>query len=210
MITTFAKMLPVRQQLLVARWQFQKVREDFYRETRLDIAAKGLRNTETLFDRLETYEKRSRSRGKLEWRVFARIRETMQRGESFALAIKPFVPGDEYALLDIADESSREDAVVRGFELAEMAAKAKRVLSSTTSVQMAYPALLLISGSISSRSADGRADSLSRPSRTRTTATNVFRIRMASSLSGRKCSTASTASSSRKTRSCLWTLPSLS
>ncbi|GJH26835.1 type II secretion system protein [Caballeronia novacaledonica] len=76
--------------------------------------------------------------------MFARIRETMQRGESFALAIKPFVPGDEYALLDIADESSREDAVVRGFELAEMAAKAKRVLSSTTSVQMAYPALLLI------------------------------------------------------------------
>jgi type II secretory pathway component PulF len=68
----------------------------------------------------------------------------MQRGESFALAIKPFVPGDEYALLDIADESSRQDAVVRGFELAEMAAKAKRVLSSTTSVQMAYPALLLV------------------------------------------------------------------
>ncbi|MCE4547639.1 MULTISPECIES: type II secretion system protein [unclassified Caballeronia] len=144
MITTFAKMLPERQQLFVARWRFQRVREDFYRETRLDIAVKGLRNTETLFDRLETYEKRSRSRGKLEWRVFARIRETMQRGESFALAIKPFVPGDEYALLDIADESSREDAVVRGFELAEMAAKAKRVLSSTTSVLMAYPALLLI------------------------------------------------------------------
>ena len=33
---------------------------------------------------------------------------------------------------------------MRGFELAEMAAKAKRVLSSTTSVQMAYPALLLV------------------------------------------------------------------
>ena len=80
MFTTFAKMLPERQQLVVARWRFQKVREDFYRETRLDIAAKGLRNTETLFDRLETYEKRSRSRGKLEWRVFARVRETMQRG----------------------------------------------------------------------------------------------------------------------------------
>lgn len=68
----------------------------------------------------------------------------MQCGESFAIAIKPFVPSDEYALLDIADESSREDAVVRGFELAEMTTKAKRVLSSTTSVQMAYPALLLV------------------------------------------------------------------
>ena len=128
MFTTFVKMLPERQQLAAARWRFQKVREDFYRETRLDIAAKGLRNTETLFDRLETYEKRNRARGRLEWRVFARVRETMQRGERFALAIKPFIPGDEYALLDIADESSREDAVVRGFELAEMAAKAKRVL----------------------------------------------------------------------------------
>ncbi|WP_332309149.1 hypothetical protein [Candidatus Burkholderia verschuerenii] len=144
MFNTFVKILPLRQQLAVARIRFQKVREDFYRETRLDIAAKGLRNTETLFDRLETYEKRSRSRGRIEWQVFARIRETMQCGENFAIAIKPFVPGDEYALLDIADESSREDAVVRGFELAEMAAKAKRVLSATTSVQMAYPALLLV------------------------------------------------------------------
>ncbi|MDR5776876.1 MULTISPECIES: type II secretion system protein [unclassified Caballeronia] len=144
MFNSFVKTLPVRQQLAIARVRFQKVREDFYRETRLDIAAKGLRNTETLFDRLETYEKRGRSRGRVEWQVFARIRETMQRGESFAIAIKPFIPGDEYALLDIADESSREDAVVRGFELAEMAAKAKRVLSATTSVQMAYPALLLV------------------------------------------------------------------
>jgi type II secretory pathway component PulF len=144
MLNTFAKLLPKRQQVAAARWRFQKVREDFYRETRLDIAAKGLRNTETLFDRLETYEKRNRARGRIEWHVFARIRETMQRGESFAHAIKPFIPGDEYALLDIADESAREDAVVRGFELAEMAAKAKRILSSTTSVQMAYPALLLV------------------------------------------------------------------
>jgi type II secretory pathway component PulF len=144
MFATFVKMLPERQQLAAARWRFQKLREDFYRETRLDIAAKGLRNTETLFDRLETFEKRNRARGQLEWRIFARIRETMQRGEPFALAIKPFIPGDEYALLDIADESSREDAVVRGFELAEMAARAKRVLSSTTSVQMVYPALLLV------------------------------------------------------------------
>ena len=120
MFNMLATMLPERQQITAARWRFQKVREDFYRETRLDIAAKGLRNTETLFDRLETYEKRNRARGRIEWRVFARIRETMQRGEGFAHAIKPFIPGDEYALFDIADESSREDAVVRGFELAEI------------------------------------------------------------------------------------------
>ncbi len=140
----FNALLPKQPPLAFAYWRFQKVREDCYRETRFDIAAKGLRNTETLFDRLKIYEQRCRNRGRSEWRVFASIRETMQRGESFALAIKPFVPNDEYALLDIADESSREDAVVRGFELAEMAAKAKRVSSSTTSMQMAYPALLLV------------------------------------------------------------------
>ena len=49
-----------------------------------------------------------------------------------------------------------------------------------------------------------------RPSRTPTTAASVFRIRMANSRSGRKCSTASTASSSRKKCSSPWTLPSLS
>jgi type II secretory pathway component PulF len=144
MFNLIGKMLPERQREAYARWRFQKVREVFYRETRLDIAKKGLRNTETLFDRLETYEKRNRSRGQIVWTVFAKIRETMQRGESFSIAIKPFIPGDEYALLDIADESAQEDAVVRGFELAEMAASAKRVLSATTQLQMAYPALLLV------------------------------------------------------------------
>ena len=143
MFHTLVKMLSERQQMTVARWRFQKVREDFYRETRLDIAVKGLRNTETLFDRLQTYEKRNRDRRRIVWRIFARVRETMQRGESFSIAIKPFIPGDEYALLDIADESSHEDAVVRGFELAEMAARAKRILSATTSLQVAYPMLLL-------------------------------------------------------------------
>ena len=144
MLYQLATMLPERQQMGLARWSFQRVREDFYRETRLDIATKGLRNTETLFDRLETYEKRNRTRKKIVWRVFARIREAMLRGDSFSAAIKPFIPGDEYALLDIADESAVQDAVVRGFELAEMAATAKHTLSATTSLQMAYPAFLLV------------------------------------------------------------------
>ena len=143
MLSSLIKSLPVDQQLKFARWRFQKVRESFYKETRLDIASKGLRNTETLLDRLKTYEDRNRSRGKLEWMVFARVRETMVSGEGFSRAIKPFIPGDEFTLFDIADESSKEDAVKRGFELAEMAASAKRTLSVQTALQMAYPTFLL-------------------------------------------------------------------
>jgi hypothetical protein len=144
MLSSLVKLLPEQYQLMVARWRFQKIREAFYKETRLDIAAKGLRNTETLKDRLKTYEKRNRDRGNLAWMVFARVRETMVQGEGFSAAIKPFIPGDEFSLFDIADESSKEDAVRRGFELAEMAASAKRTLSTQTGLQMAYPTFLLV------------------------------------------------------------------
>ena len=144
MLYRLLTMLPESQQLAIARLSFRKVRENFYRETRLDIAKKGLRNTETLSERLETLEERNRKRKKLVWKVFARMRDAMGRGDSFSVAIKRFIPGDEYALLDIANESSQQDAVVRGFELAEMAASAKRVLAATTSLQMAYPAFLLV------------------------------------------------------------------
>src|SRR5216683_1241147 len=119
MFDAIGKMLPARQQQALARWRFLAVRENFYRETRLDIAKKGLRNTETLSERLATLEERNRKRKKLVWKVFARMRDAMGRGDSFSVAINQFIPGDEYALLDIANESSEQDAVVRGFELAE-------------------------------------------------------------------------------------------
>lgn len=75
---------------------------------------------------------------------FARVRERLVKGESFSVAIRPFIPSDEYTLFDIADESTQKDSVARGFELAEMAAFAKRTLSSQTSIQVAYPTFLLV------------------------------------------------------------------
>lgn len=128
----------------IARWRFQSVRETFYKETRLDIEKKGLRDVETLRERLQTYETRNRNRDRLEWKVFARVRERLVKGDSFSAAIRPFIPGDEYTLFEISDESTQKDAVIRGFELAEMAAFAKRTLSSQTSLQMAYPTFLLV------------------------------------------------------------------
>ena len=62
MLYRLLTMLPESQQLAIARLSFRKVRENFYRETRLDIAKKGLRNTETLSERLETLEGRNRKR----------------------------------------------------------------------------------------------------------------------------------------------------
>ncbi|SDR54361.1 hypothetical protein SAMN05443245_7410 [Paraburkholderia fungorum] len=137
-------MLPVQERMRVATWRFRKVRENFYRETRLDVAVKGLRNRETLLERLTTLEQRNRSRKTLVWPVFQAIARRMRAGDDFALAIRPFIPTDEYALLELAGSSTREDAAVRGLELAEMAANAKRVLSGTTSTQLAYPAFLLV------------------------------------------------------------------
>lgn len=143
-IHTLFMLLPQQERMRVATWRFRKVRENFYRETRLDVAVKGLRNRETLLERLTTLEQRNRSRKTLVWPVFQAIALRMRAGDNFALAIQPFIPGDEYALLKLAGSSTKEDAAIRGLELAEMAANAKRVLSGTTSTQMAYPAFLLV------------------------------------------------------------------
>ncbi|WP_175772985.1 type II secretion system protein [Paraburkholderia phenazinium] len=136
--------LPQKERMRIATWRFGKIRESFYRETRLDVVSKGLRNRETLLERLTTLEKRYRSRKALVWPVFQSVAKNMVAGDDFALALKRFIPADEYALLDLASTSTQEDAAVRGLELAEMAANAKRVLSGTTSTQMAYPAFLLV------------------------------------------------------------------
>ncbi|MBN3754306.1 type II secretion system protein [Paraburkholderia sp. Tr-20389] len=144
MLSSLIAMLPEAAQMRIARWRFQGVRETFYKETRLDIEKKGLRDVETLRERLETYENRNRKRDRIEWKVFAQVRERLVKGDSFSAAIKPFIPGDEYTLFDIADESTQKDAVARGFELAEMAAFAKRTLSSQTALQVAYPTFLLV------------------------------------------------------------------
>ncbi len=68
----------------------------------------------------------------------------MRSGDAFAAAMKRFVPNDEYALLELAGASTRADAAVRGWNWLKWPANAKRVLSGTTSIQMAYPAFLLI------------------------------------------------------------------
>lgn len=137
-------MLPAGQRMRVARWRFQKLREAFYRETRLDVAAKGLRNRETLLERLTVLETRHRTRRSLGWPAFQAIGERMRAGDTFAVALKRFVPGDEYALLKLAGDSTKQDAAIRGLELAEMAAGAKRILATTTSLEVAYPAFLLV------------------------------------------------------------------
>ncbi|WGS55107.1 type II secretion system protein (plasmid) [Paraburkholderia sp. D15] len=136
--------LPENERMRIATWRFHKARESFYRETRLDVTTKGLRNRETLLERLGTHEERSRKRNTLLWPVYRAVGARMRAGDTFAQAMKPFIPSDEYALLELASTSTREDAAVRGLELAEMAANAKRVLSGTTSAQMAYPAFLIV------------------------------------------------------------------
>ncbi|TDA45587.1 type II secretion system protein [Burkholderia pyrrocinia] len=138
------KMLPPKERLRVSTWRFRAMREMFYRETRLDVAKKGLRNSETLLERLDTLEKRHRKRKNLSWLAFQKIAQRMRAGDDFATAIKPFIPNDEFVLLELASQSPRDDAAIRGLELAEMAAHAKGVLSTTTSMQMAYPAFLLV------------------------------------------------------------------
>jgi hypothetical protein len=137
-------MLPPKERINIAKGRFSKIRESFYREMRLDVAKKGLRNRETLLERLTTLEKRHRGRRAFVWPVFRAIAERMVAGDNFAEAMRPFVPKDEYALLELASTSTKNDAAVRGLELAEMAASSKRVLSSTTSMEVAYPALLLV------------------------------------------------------------------
>ncbi|MDF0506429.1 type II secretion system protein [Burkholderia cenocepacia] len=136
--------LPAKERLRLATLRFRAMREMFFRETRLDIAKKGLRNSETLLERLTTLEVRHRSRKNFSWPVFQKIAQRMRAGDDFATAIKPSIPNDEFVLLELAGQSPRDDAAIRGLELAEMAAHAKRVLSATTSLQMAYPAFLLV------------------------------------------------------------------
>lgn len=136
--------LPHAERMKAATWRFQKVRETFYRESRLDIEqTTGLRNRETLIERLQVLKKRARDRGQIVWLAYDEMETRMRGGDGLALAIKPFVPLDEYALLDLAFASDKEDAARRGFERCEMAASAKRVLSNTTALQMAYPMVLL-------------------------------------------------------------------
>ena len=145
MLHSLFMLLPADERLRVAKWRFGKVRESFYNETRLDIVAKkGVRNRETMLERLSKLEKRSRSRKTLVWPAYQSIARRMQAGDDFARAMKPFIPVDEYALLELAGTSTREDAAARGLELAAMAAGARRILSETTSIQMAYPAFLLV------------------------------------------------------------------
>ena len=136
--------LPRAERLKLAKWRFRKLRESFYRESRLDIEqATSLRNRETLIERLQVLKKRARERRQIVWLAYDAMEERMREGDSLALAIKAFVPVDEFALLDLAFASSKEDAARRGFDLCEMAASAKRILSSTTAIQMAYPVVLL-------------------------------------------------------------------
>jgi len=136
--------LPRDYRLAFAKARFRKARETFYEETKLDVAAKGLRNRETLLERLRTLEKRHRERSQIVWIVYHEIGRRMVAGEPFAKAMKPFIPLDEFMLLDLAGKSTKQDAAERGLDLAGMAANAKRVLSDTTSMQMAYPAFLLV------------------------------------------------------------------
>lgn len=137
--------LPFKERMNVAKWRFRKVREAFYKESRLDIdETKGLRNRETLMERLAVLEQRARSRRQIVWLVYRAVGERLGKGDGFALSLKPFIPLEEYALLELAESSTNEDAARRGFELCEMTASAQRILSSTTSMQMAYPVILLV------------------------------------------------------------------
>ncbi|ABX19226.1 type II secretion system protein [Burkholderia multivorans] len=143
-VYTLFRVLPLKERLRVSTWRFKAMREMFYRETRLDVAKKGLRNSETLLERLDTLAERHRKRKNMSWLAFQKIAQRMRAGDDFATAMKPFIPNDEFVLLELASESPRDDAAIRGLELAEMAAHAKGVLSATTSMQMAYPAFLIV------------------------------------------------------------------
>jgi type II secretory pathway component PulF len=137
--------LPYKERMNIAKWRFTKVRESFYQESKLDIeATKGLRNRETLLERLAVLEGRARKRKQIAWLVYRAMGERLVKGDGLALSMKPFIPNEEYALLDLAETSTKEDAAKRGFELCAMTASARRVLSTTTSMQLAYPVTLLI------------------------------------------------------------------
>jgi type II secretory pathway component PulF len=145
LIHLLIKLLPYKEQLNVAKWRFRKEREAFYVESMKDIvASKGLRNRETLSERLEVLEKRTKSRNQIVYLVYAEIRERLAHGDGLARAMKRFIPLEEFALLELAETSTKEDAAKRGFELCAMSASAQRVLSTTTAMQLAYPITLLV------------------------------------------------------------------
>lgn len=143
LIHALLALLPVGWRRVFHAWRFRAIRETFYRETRLDIDREGLRPRETLIERIETLMRRDERRGGLVWPAYQELLTRLRAGEGYAQALKPLVPTDEYALLDISTSSTRTDAVARGFELAGMVAYAKRVLSGSVSAELAYPALLL-------------------------------------------------------------------
>jgi type II secretory pathway component PulF len=138
------KLLPPPAQLWLATTRFRSAREAFYRETRLDIDKKGFRNSETLVERVSKHLERDRARDGWTWPVYERILKHLRAGDPFAAAMKRFVPHDEYALLEISSTSTEADAVVRGFELAEMTAAAKRTLRGSVNAEIAYPMMLLV------------------------------------------------------------------
>jgi len=144
LIHRLIKLLPYSEQLNIAKWRFLKERESFYVESMKDIVAKGLRNRETLSERLEVLEKRTKARDQIVYLAYAEIRERLAHGDGLAHAMKRFIPLEEFALLKLAETSTKDDAAKRGFELCAMSASARRVLSTTTMMQLAYPIILLV------------------------------------------------------------------
>jgi len=136
---------PPSIQIKLARRSFQKIREDFYRETRRDIAKLGLRNSETLITRVEKHMNRSKERGLWTWPVFSMMLMRLKTGDDVAATMKPFIPTDEYTLLDISRDSQKKDAVERGFALAEASAASKAILKNAVSLEVSYPVLILCS-----------------------------------------------------------------
>lgn len=79
--------LPHAERMKAATWRFQKVRETFYRESRLDIEqTTGLRNRETLIERLQVLKKRARDRGQIVWLAYDEMETRMRGGDGLALA----------------------------------------------------------------------------------------------------------------------------
>jgi len=148
LIYKLLSLLSYTTRLDIAAWRFRQVREDFYLEFVKDIKTltdeQKTRSKEKFSERLEVLEKRTKSRYQIVHLVYGEIRARMARGDKLSLAMKQFIPREEYALLELADDTQSGDAVQRGFELCGMSASAQRVLSSTTAGQLAYPMILLV------------------------------------------------------------------
>jgi hypothetical protein len=127
----------------IGRWKFKRNRVEFYEELRLDLEAKGLRPAQTLIRRLQTLTTRDRSRKGKVWRIYQLMISKLTHGESLHATIRPFIPQDEYQLIEIADTRG-QNGVVRGLELAAMAAESKTKLSGIVNAQVAYPIVVFI------------------------------------------------------------------